>query len=85
MKQAFEAISAERADIYKRCPVGRALRDLPPEDSDDLAAILEDSSINNKTITLLLRSLGFDCGSGAVQHHRRGDCRCPQPFNRARA
>lgn len=57
------------------CKVGLYLRDLPPEDADDLKAAL-DSDVSAARISLSMSQNGAPLSASLISSHRGRLCRC---------
>lgn len=59
-----------------QCRIASILADMDESDRADLAAALDDSSIQHITITNVLRDNQWDVGKHSVATHRKGRCGC---------
>ena len=63
--------------LFDRCPIGRFLRSLPPEECDEWTfALSMESGFSHALVHKHLAERIPGIGQNAVQRHRRGECRC---------
>lgn len=82
MSNLLDDIRAESQPRGSRCSVSATLNaeTIPAAVRADLAVALADPEhYTGGAIARALRRRDVDLAEGAIQRHRRGDCRCPRP------
>lgn len=76
MSEFLDALKAAESDKPVACPIAHILDGLDDEDRQGLELVLRTGTVNNRSLTVVLREQGYDIGERAVGNHRNNNCSC---------